>query len=117
MQSMSSRRMNTKYLKRITNDRQHAEALVRFESIFGVPKGHPDFHEYYILGLLIRDFEEKRWTIGSGGPIAAIEFAMDRKSLRPKDLVGIIGSSARVGEVLSGKRRLTLNMIKRFSSK
>jgi HTH-type transcriptional regulator/antitoxin HigA len=47
-------------------------------------------------------------------PVAAIRFRMEQSGLTPKDLVPMIGRLNRVYEVLSGKRPLTLSMIRRL---
>ncbi len=39
---------------------------------------------------------------------------MEQESLRPQDLVPLLGSRSRVSEVLNGKRPLTLAMIRRL---
>lgn len=41
-----------------------------------------------------------------------IEFAMDQRSLRQRDLVPYIGSRSRVSEILNRKRKLTLKMMR-----
>ena len=43
-------------------------------------------------------------------PVAAIEFRMDQAGLTPRDLVPFMGSRAKVSEVLSGKRDITMSM-------
>ena len=43
-------------------------------------------------------------------PIAALEFRMEQAGLAPRDLVPYIGSRAKVSEVLSGKRAITMPM-------
>ena len=48
--------------------------------------------------------------MGYPNPIAAIEFRMEQAGLRPADLASFIGSRARVSEVLSGKRAITMPM-------
>ena len=45
-------------------------------------------------------------------PVAAIRFRMEQQGLEPKDLVPFLGNRSRVSEVLSGRRRLSLNMIR-----
>lgn len=47
-------------------------------------------------------------------PIAAIQFRMEQQHLSRKDLEPFIGSRARVSEVLTGKRSLTLEMVRRI---
>jgi HTH-type transcriptional regulator / antitoxin HigA len=46
------------------------------------------------------------------GPIEAIRFRMDQAGLMARDLIPMLGSRAKVSEVLSGKRSLTLQMIR-----
>jgi HTH-type transcriptional regulator/antitoxin HigA len=48
-------------------------------------------------------------------PINAIRIRMEQKNLRQRDLEPMIGSRGRVSEVLSGKRALTLPMIRRLA--
>ena len=45
-------------------------------------------------------------------PLAAIRFRMSQSGLKPRDLEPFIGSRARVSEVLSGTRSLTLDMMR-----
>lgn len=47
-------------------------------------------------------------------PIEAIRFRMEQQGLTRRDLEGIIGSRARVAEVLQRKRGLSINMIRRL---
>jgi len=48
--------------------------------------------------------------MGFPTPVAAIEFRMEQAGLAPRDLLPYIGSRAKVSEVLSGKRALTMRM-------
>ena len=48
-------------------------------------------------------------------PIGAIEFRMEQAGLKPVDLVPMIGNLNRVYEVLNGKRKLTLRMIRNLN--
>lgn len=45
-------------------------------------------------------------------PVAAIKFRMEQLGLSPRQLEPFIGSRARVSEVLSGKRQLSIDMIR-----
>lgn len=46
----------------------------------------------------------------------AIQFMMEQQGLTRKDLEPMIGSRARVSEVMTGKRGLTLAMVRRVRS-
>ncbi len=47
-------------------------------------------------------------------PIEAIRFRMEQANLKQKDLIPILGSKGKVSEVLSGKRELSLAMIRKL---
>ncbi len=58
--------------------------------------------------------EKRRFPIPMPSPVEAIKFRMEQQGLRPRDLIPYIGLRSRVSEILSGKRRLTLPMIRRL---
>ena len=68
--------------------------------------------EIEVLASLIEQFEEKAVRFNSPDPIAAIKFRMEEKGMSPRQLEPFIGSRARVSEVLSGKRTLSMDMIR-----
>jgi HTH-type transcriptional regulator/antitoxin HigA len=70
-----------------------------------------------LLTLLIENFEEQHYALPKSSPLAAIEFFMDQHSLKQKDLVDVFGSASIVSEVLSGKRELNKEHIRRLSER
>jgi len=75
----------------------------------------PDGERLDVLGTLVQAYEVRHYPIGPPDPIEAIKFRMDQSGLSVKDLVPYIGPLNRVYEVLSYKRPLSLNMIRRLS--
>jgi HTH-type transcriptional regulator/antitoxin HigA len=67
-----------------------------------------------VLVTLVEAWERKHEPMDLPDPVAAIRFRMEQSGLTPKDLVPMIGRLNRVYEVLSGKRPLTLSMIRRL---
>ncbi|MCK4597341.1 ImmA/IrrE family metallo-endopeptidase [bacterium] len=65
-----------------------------------------------LLAFLISAYEEEHFPIGLPNPIEALRFRMEQQGLTQRDLMPYIGSRSKVSEVLSGKRRLTLKMIR-----
>lgn len=49
-------------------------------------------------------------------PIEAIKFRMQQKGMKQKDLAEVVGFKSRVSEILSEKRKLTLDMIRKLNS-
>jgi HTH-type transcriptional regulator/antitoxin HigA len=63
---------------------------------------------------LIDAYEAKHYPIDPPDPIEAIRFRMESQGLTRKDLEPMIGSRARVAEVLNRKRSLSIEMIRRL---
>jgi HTH-type transcriptional regulator / antitoxin HigA len=70
-----------------------------------------------LLTLLIEDFEEKHYSIPKAAPAEVLDFLMDQHGLRQKDLLDVFGSPSVVSEVLSGKRELSKEHIRRLSGR
>ena len=74
--------------------------------------GTSEGDELELLSLLVQAYEDEAFPIDKPNPIAAIRFRMEQQGLEPVDLVPLIGSRSRVSEVLSGRRSLSLRMIR-----
>ncbi len=101
-------------LKPIRNDRALNRALMRIDELWGAKPGTPKGDELDILMLLVEKYEDEHFAIPASDPVEAIKFLMGQNSLSRKDLEPYIGRSGRVSEVLGGKRKLTLAMIKKL---
>lgn len=79
--------------------------------------GTPEADRFDLLALVIGAYEDEHWPIEPPDPIAAIEFAMEQRGITRSQLEPLIGSRARVSEILNRKRHLTLPMIRRLHRK
>jgi len=107
-----------KTIKVLKTDDEHTQAMQRLIGLMDSnPKeGSEAANELELLALVIEKFEEKRFPIENPTPIEAIKFRMEQEGLTQRDLIPYIGSSPKVSEVLSEKRKLSLNMVKKLSS-
>ena len=94
----------------IRTEEDHEAALSRLAEIFQAEIGTPEGDERDILADLVELYEDKHYPIGLPDPISAIKFRMEQANLTPRDLVPFFGSRAKVSEVLSGKRAITMSM-------
>ena len=101
-------------LKPIRNDRELGRALKRIDKLWGAKPGTSNGDELDILILIVEKYEDEHYAIPASDPIEAIKFLMEQKGLVRKDIEPYIGTSGRVSEVLSGKRNLSLSMIKKL---
>ncbi|HVZ16363.1 MAG TPA: hypothetical protein VG897_04550 [Terriglobales bacterium] len=70
-----------------------------------------------LLTLLISDYEDKHYQLKAAKPTEIVEELMRANGLRQKDLVDVFGTESIVSEVLSGKRELNKEHIKRLSER
>lgn len=70
-----------------------------------------------LLAKLVEDYEKARFKFRKPGPVEAILFRMEEQGLRQKDIAEILGGKNRASEILSGKRSLTLPMIRALHEK
>lgn len=68
-----------------------------------------------LLCLLIQDYESKHFQLDIPDPIDAIIFRMKELNLKQADLAPYFGTTSRVSEILNGKRKLTVEMIRAIS--
>lgn len=76
--------------------------------------GSAEDDELELLAFLVEDYEKRTIKIPAATPAEAIRFRMEQTGLKQHDLVPFIGSKGRVSEVLSGKRELTLAMVRKL---
>lgn len=105
---------NMNKIKIIKTEEEYNQALESARELM-LEDPHPDSkkgEQLSLLTRLIKDYEARIISEYAPGPIEAIKFRMEQKDLKPADLIPYLGSRSRVSEVLSGKRSLTLDMIR-----
>ena len=101
----------------IRNQQDHAEALVRIEKLWGAPAGTREADTLEVLVTLVDAYEAEHHPIDPPDAIDAIRFRMEQMGLERADLEPLIGTRARVSEVLNRRRRLTIQMITKLRDK
>jgi HTH-type transcriptional regulator/antitoxin HigA len=101
-------------IKPIRTKKDYEEALARLEVIFDSKKGTDNGDELEILGMLIENYENEKFAIGFPDPVEAIKFRMEQLGYNQTDLANIVGLKSRASEILSRKRKLSLEMIRQL---
>lgn len=101
----------------IKSELDYQKALKRLEVIFDAAIGTPESDEAEVIGLIIDEYEKKHYPIEAPDPIEAIKIRMEEMQLKQIDLVNEIGGKSRVSEILNRKRKLTVDMIRKLTTR
>jgi len=101
-------------LKPIRSEADYKRALTELRKLWGAKSGTPAGDRLDILATLIDVYEAEHAPMDPPDPIDAIKFRMEQQGLTRKDMETIIGTRARVTEVLNRKRNLSIAMIRRL---
>jgi HTH-type transcriptional regulator/antitoxin HigA len=97
-------------IRAIRTKADYQTALARINKLMDAEFGTSDGDELDVLTDLVEIYEARHVPIGYPSPIEAIRFRIEQGGLAPRDLVPFLGSRAKVSEILSGKRPLTMQM-------
>ena len=102
----------------ITNETDYHQALERLDVLMDLdPTEESEAGlELEALALLIQSYEKKHHAFPTDdvSVLDMIRFKMEQNELTAKDMTAYLGSPSKVSEVLSGKRPLSLTMIKKL---
>ncbi|MFA5169322.1 MAG: helix-turn-helix domain-containing protein [Candidatus Paceibacterota bacterium] len=98
-------------IKPIKTEKDYERALKRVDAIWDAKANSKEEDELDILVTLIEKYETEHYPIEAPDPIEAIKFRMEQMGMEQKDLALLIGPN-RASEILSGKRPLSLNIIR-----
>jgi HTH-type transcriptional regulator / antitoxin HigA len=101
-------------VKPIRSNADHEAALKDVERLWGAKSGTRNGDRLDVLETLIDAYEAEHFPLDPPDPIEAIKFRMEQQNLTRRDLEEIIGTRTRIAEVLSGKRGLSIGMIRRL---
>lgn len=73
--------------------------------------------ELEVLSILIKEYENEHYPIPRPNPLEAIKFRLEQMNMSEAQLSEILGYRSRKSEILSGKRKLNLSMIRKLAEK
>jgi len=103
----------TERIRPIHTEEQYDGYLAEVEELLRDPSAEAQ-ERAEVLIVLLDDYENKHFPVSPPDPIAALEYYLERKGLKPADLQPFIGPRQIVHAVLSRKRQLSKSMIQRL---
>jgi HTH-type transcriptional regulator/antitoxin HigA len=101
-------------IRPIKTEADYNAALARINELMDAVPDTAEGDELDILVTLVEVYEERHYPIAPPDPIEAIVARIEELGYTRKDLEPLIGSRGRVSEVLSRKRSLSIDMIRRL---
>ena len=102
-------------LRPIKNKLQYEEALERIYLLMqkNIKPDSKESDETEILSILIKEYELKH-PVPKPNPLEAVKFRLEQMNMSETQLSDILGNRSRKSEILSGKRKLSLSMIRKL---
>ena len=103
-------------LKPIKSESQYEEALERVYALLqkNIKPESKESDELEVLSLLIKEYEKVHYPVAPPDPLDAIRFRLDQMNMSEGELSEILGYRSRKSEILSGRRKLNLAMIRKL---
>ena len=114
IKSMHQKSKQTMTIKPIKTKKDYQAAMYRLDVIFDSKPGTPEGDELEVLGILLDKYEMEHYPVGYPDPIEAIKFRMEQMGYSQNDLAKVVGLKSRASEILSKKRKLSLEMIRQL---
>ena len=104
-------------LKPIKTNNQHEKYLARAYDLMqmNLEPNSKESDELEVLSILIEAYEKTNYPIEAPNPIEAILFRIDQLGMSKSELSKILGSRSRTSEILKGKRKLSITMIRKLN--
>lgn len=106
-------------LRPIKNNGQYETALERVYALMqkNLKPNSKESDELEILSILIKEYENEHYQVPKPNPVEAIKFRLEQMNMSEAQLSRILGYRSRKSEILSGKRKLNLAMIRKLTEK
>lgn len=104
-------------VKPIKTQQEYDVALARTYELMqtAIIEGSANSDELEVLSILVKEYELVLYPIAYPNPLEAIRFRVEQMNLSENELSNILGNRSRKSEILSGKRKLSLSMIRKLT--
>ena len=103
-------------IRPIRNDDDHHEALIEIDRLWNAPSNTPEGDKLDVLITLVEAYEATRWPIDPVSPRDILEYAITDMGRSQKELAELLGSRSQASDLLSGRRKVSLEMAQKISA-
>jgi len=98
----------------LRSEADYERTLQEIETLFSAPPGTPDADRLDVLTALVEAYEAKHHPVPPPDPVDALLYHLESRGLGAQDLAVYLGGQVRAEEVLSRRRALSIQMIRRL---
>ncbi len=104
-------------VKPIKNKKQYEDALTHVYELMqkNLKPESKESDELEVLSILIKEYELEHYPMPKPSPLEAIKFRIEQMGMSEVELSQILGARSRKSEILTGKRKLSLAMIRKLN--
>ena len=99
-------------IKPIKTEKDYKAALKKIDELIDCPENSDEENYLEVLSILVEDYERRHYPVDEIDPVEVIKYRMEEMGLKQTDLAEYLGGRSRVSEILSKKRKLTVDMIR-----
>jgi HTH-type transcriptional regulator/antitoxin HigA len=77
----------------------------------------PEAEAIELLTLLVERYEQEHYSIPAADPASVVRFLIEQQNLTQRDLIPQFGSESAVSMFLGGHRNLTIEQVRRLSTR
>jgi HTH-type transcriptional regulator/antitoxin HigA len=105
-------------LKPIKSNKQYEEFLERIYNLLQkkIKADSKESDELEVLSIFVKEYENEHFPMPNPNPLEAIKFRLEQMNFSEAELSKVLGNRVRKSEIFSGKRKLSLNMIRKLNS-
>ncbi|MDX2001619.1 MAG: transcriptional regulator [Chitinophagales bacterium] len=104
-------------IKPIRTEKDYERALSSIYTLMHKERTTLESDELEILSLLVKEYEKQHYPLPPLNPLEAIKFRIDQMGISPAELNAILGSRSRRSDIFSGRRKLSIRMIRLLHQK
>lgn len=99
----------------IRSETDLTQALKQIDALWNAGPGTPEGDRLDALIALVTAYEDKHHAVPPANPVDLLIFSMEQSGRTQADLAVLLGSRSRASEILSRKRDLTLDQIRKIA--
>ncbi|MBZ5665906.1 MAG: hypothetical protein LAO30_14995 [Acidobacteriia bacterium] len=93
----------------------YADALFQLTALEN--PSHSQVEAIELLTLLVERYEQEHYSIPATDPASVVRFLIEQQNLTQRDLIPQFGSESAVSMFLSGQRNLTIEQVRKLSTR